>query len=605
MKGNNFASIRRMFWLGILIVLALAGCGPSADTPTPTMTPAAATVTETAPAATPTTPTSSIVRRDNDTGWRHYWASSSQQVFVNALAIDGQWLWIATTKGMIRLNQHSMEYQVFSSTGTSPDIALDQVYTLTVDDQGRLWAGGKHGLVRYTDIGGWKVIYTGDRVTNFALDHKGNLFYWNYPNDGRFRPAVYRFQGQEPPDVGDWQPERVEWQDSFRVSSNWRFLAESRKLPDSQKDASGNIWSWEYSYDWLVIYRNGQVTHEIMQAGSDYAVIVAEAGVWIKLRGNRLFYSDGQSLQQYRFADGKASISPPSVSSLAFTANGNGWATTSEGLFRFSNGTEKWERKKMNTTLEEATFRLVASDQQNSLWAYIGNYLAYFDGQVWQIWPITINRCRWNSLETVTEYQGDVWFTTFDRDCGLWHFDGQTFENFELPPIHSLTTDHNTKLYVIDSIGAILVYDGTDWQQLPDCTECNELGLKLDYAIAIDATGRVWRTNRYTTLDASTHRYYETYSIWRYSMDQGWCHILTLDPGPYVRSLLIDAYGDLWILLSSDEVLRCNQENCEAWRFGDDQPFDAPITAMAMDSQGRIWFGGYGLLSVYDPAAER
>jgi len=68
---------------------------------------------------------------------------------------------------------------------------------------------------------------------------------------------------------------------------------------------------------------------------------------------------------------------------------------------------------------------------------------------------------------------------------------------------------------------------------------------------------------------------------------------------------LIDAYGDLWILLSSDEVLRCNQENCEAWRFGDDQPFDAPITAMAMDSQGRIWFGGYGLLSVYDPAAER
>jgi len=229
-------------------------------------------------------------------------------VFVNALAIDGQWLWIATTKGMIRLNQHTLEYQLYPSTGTSPDMALDRVYTLAVDDQGRLWAGGSRGLARYTNTTGWKMIYTGGSVTkytggsvtNFALDHEGNLWYWKYWSDRRFRPSVYRFQGQEPPAVGDWQPEHVEWQDSFRVPSNWRFFAESGELPDNQIDTNGNIWTWEYSlrYDELVIYRNGQVIHTFIQAGSDYAVIVAEAGVWIRLRGDRLFYSDGQSLQQ-------------------------------------------------------------------------------------------------------------------------------------------------------------------------------------------------------------------------------------------------------------------------------------------------------------------
>jgi len=672
MKGSKFETIRWIVWPGIFVVLALGGCGTSVATPPPTSMLTTASVPVITPVFNPTAtpistsltaypmpiPTSSIVRRDNDTGWRHYWASSSQQIFVNTLTIDGQWLWIATTKGVIRLNQHSLEYQLYPSTGASPDIALDQVYTLAVDDQGRLWAAGARGLARYTNTSGWKVIYTGDRVTNFALDHQGNLWYWNYWNDSRIRPTVYRFQGQEPPAVGDWQLERVEWQDSFRVPSNWRFFAGSSKLPNNQKDASGNIWSWEYSlaYDELVIYRNGQVTHTIIQAGSDYAAIAAEAGVWIKSEGNRLFYSNGQSLRQYRFTDGKATISPPRVSSLAFTADGNGWATTSEGLFRFSNETEKWEMTKMNITAFdeaslklvvsdqqsdillalpdpriEAALKLVVSDQQSSLWAYNNmvvsdqesslwaynnryggfTYLAYFDGQLWQIWPAILDRCRWDSLKTVTEYQGDVWFTTLDKDCGLWHFDGQTFENFELPPIHSLTTDHNAKLYAITSKGAILIYNGTDWQQLPDCTECNELGLILDYAITVDATGRVWRTCRDTTRarDSNTYpyrRYSETYSIWRYSMDQGWCHILTLEPGPYyVRSLLIDAYGDLWVLLSSDEVLRCNQENCEAWTFGGDQPFEAPITAMAMDPQGRIWVGGYGLLSVYDPAVER
>ncbi len=148
---------------------------------TPAVTPSVAV-----PAGIGKTPSSrplpvsiaSIIRRDDDAGWRHYWSHSSQQVSVYSLAYDGQWLWIATEEGMIRLNPDSLEYELFSSTGTSPDVALDRVYRLAVDDQGQLWAAGQHGLVRHSKSVGWKAIYTNTSVSSFALDADGNLWFF-------------------------------------------------------------------------------------------------------------------------------------------------------------------------------------------------------------------------------------------------------------------------------------------------------------------------------------------------------------------------------------------------------------------------------------------
>jgi len=539
-------------------------------------------------------------------------------VSVKTLAIDGPWLWIATTKGVIRLNQHSLEYQLFPSTGTSPDIALDQVQTLAVDDQDRLWAGGTHGLVRYTDGVGWKVIYTKEPVTEFGLDSDGNL--WYFQMGARYYMVfAYRFQGEEPPSGGNWEPEQIKsddpycnfcWYWSSSDDSNldmfdWRFLVNGETEPNKKGkiDANGNKWSWQYiaGEAGQAIYHNDQAVQRA------YSVVLARIGIWTG-DSSGLFYHNGQTLKRYRFAADKAMINYPRVYDLAFTADGSGWATTSEGLFRFSEETEEWEmitKASVPMPFEDKHVGLVASGQQSIPWVYTPLYLLHFNGESWEQLsiPSNISGC-WGHRRAVFGYQGDFWL-----NCGPWRrFDGQTWGYIE-PPwwINQPATDHNGKLYAIADNGAILVYDGTDWQQLSDCTECRKPGSSPSNTVAVDATGRVWGAFEHVTYTDPYRPPWLNYnsSIWRYSTEQGWCKILRLDPVPYVRSLLIDAYGDLWVLLSSDEVLRCNQENCEAWRFGDDQPFDAPITAMAMDSQGRIWIGGYGLLSVYDPAAER
>ena len=479
------------------------------------------------------------------------------------------------------------EYELFSSTGTSPNIALDEVYRLAVDDQGQLWIGGAHGLVRYSERTGWKAIYTDGGVSQFALDKDGNL--WFLSPVVRGISYAYRFQGQEPPLVGAWKPRQVEWKDSYLDPANWRLLAlasrRSRLATRESIDASGNAWSWSYNDVLLTIYYNGQLAHQIPKGYRDCFVAVTQTGAWIGTEEG-LFYSDGQTLKPYQLTDGKATMNYPRVDSLAFTADGSGWATTPEGLFHFSEDTGRWEPTigtSRTMPLEERTVTLVASTRQNSLWADGYNDLARFDGQSWQRWPIPDDIFRtWAQESSVIQYQGALWFT--DRNRDLWRFDGQTWSSIDAPEIAKLAQDHTGRLFAADRSDSIFVYDGVDWQPLPDCAECGE---RYDFsAIAVDAAGNVWGT-------------YES-GFWRYSTDEGWRQILKFDRYTLVESPLTDAHGDFWFI--SGGVVHCGLEDCEVWSL---DHWEGPITTIAADAQGRIWVGGYGLLSVYDPAAER
>ncbi|MBU0702990.1 MAG: transcriptional regulator, partial [Chloroflexi bacterium] len=70
-----------------------------------------------------------------------------------------------------------------------------------------------------------------------------------------------------------------------------------------------------------------------------------------------------------------------------------------------------------------------------------------------------------------------------------------------------------------------------------------------------------------------------------------------------VSAFLMDTHGNLW-LGGGSGLLRCNDEGCGALNFGDGVGTEYFVTALAEDLQGRIWVGGRGWLSVYDPAAE-
>lgn len=269
------------------------------------------------------------------TAWRPQRSTDDK---VHDLAVDGEWLWVAASQGLVRLNQRTLTYEMFPH--------LNSVYTLLVDDQGRLWVGGRHGLVRYDDDGSWTVIYAGKMTTTFGLDADGNL--WRFTLYSRVPPAAYRFQGQEPPASGDWEPKdinvewtSVEWQSFWSNCANWRFKVSDTvkysspagcaaahscaRLPPLElpvergiraspphsrliaEDADGEYWfvslsSYYHPYQFLIHYDGESVQAIPWLYGSVYATVAAgmKRGVWIGSEEG-LFYSDGQTIEQYLF----------------------------------------------------------------------------------------------------------------------------------------------------------------------------------------------------------------------------------------------------------------------------------------------------------------
>ncbi len=517
---------------------------------------------------------------------------------------DEEWLWIATDQGLIRLNQHSLDYELFTHTGTSPDVSLVHVYTMVVDDQGRLWAGGRHGLVRYSRAGEWELIYTDKEIYQFGLDTSGNLWYFVY--GGRMPSVAFRFQGQEPPANQDWIPEQVPWpRDSLQEKSGWRFLTVyrgDREITDGEDNTWSYTYSDAYSVEEIVIHRNNSVVQRLpLSVGLVNGIVAGNPiGIWLGMK-NGLFYSDGERAILYQLTTDQTMVGYALVRSFAFTGDGSSWASTSAGLLHLNEDkSNTWE----NVTEESQQIPiqksyLITPDQQNGLWVSGDGYLAHFNGQRWQRRPIPADTLQNSTqLRAIVTFQNALW--VIDDKYNLWRFDGEAWAELNISPgISDLVKEGDERLYAIEKRGPILVYDGQAWERLPDCGLC---GAYASPHLSAYAVNGIW-----IVFDSG---------IWRYSKDAGWCKMV-IPPKQYgpipasdfypVTAILIDTRGDLWLANDFEEVLHCghDQKNCELWDFAGDTGLKPVITTIAEDLHGRIWVGGWGLLSVYDPAAKR
>lgn len=544
--------------------------------------------------------------------WRHYWrCASARSLEVHDLAVHGEWLWITTSSELVRLNQHTLAYEQFSHTDTSPDVPLDSVYILLADDRGRLWAGGVHGLVRYDDESGWTVIYTGGYVHSFALDAGGDV--WIFFSNRYGNKSGLHFQGQEPPACSPWEPEHITEEIPGRDDCGvWRFMA-TRNLKyhspaecaasswEVIEDAGGARWSVHRSLESGLVLRDGETVWTIPETTGNVLIVAAgvKDGVWIGTdRG--LFYSDGRTVQQCLLVAGRLIPRGPDVHSLAVTGDGHVWASTSDGLLHFDEEGEEWQpvaRGNGGIVIEEGV--PIAPDGQDGLWAFHGGSLVHFDGHAWRRWklPVESQDCE---AYAVTEFHGEVWVAA--GECGLWRFDGQAWDR---PPLNimalTLVQGRDDKLYVQEPESSPYVYDGAEWVRLPERgwegMQAPALpptpappGMsieeqKVPVPIAIDAEGDIWGTSE-------TH-------IWRCSAAGECTDIRQLSYNFVVKSLFVTSQGHLWVG-GRRGLLHYDGEHWEDAGVRDDT-FLFPITALAQDQQGHIWVGGRNGLSVYDP----
>jgi len=579
-----------LLWAGVALVVA--GCA--------------------APAAVTLEPESSLLP---GSAWHHYWRVHGGLSEVRDLAVGDEWLWVATSRDLVRLNQRTLTCDQFSHTSTSPGVPLDRVCTLLVDDQGRLWAGGGHGLVRYDEESGWVVIYTDGYVHSFARDIGGDV--WIFFSDRYGKKSALLFQDQETPAGGSWKPEHITeeipgWDDC----EAWQFMATSELKYNSLaecaasswevvEDAGGARWSVVCYGESCSILRDSEtvwtipMTHDVVQA------IVAAGvkdGVWLGT-DEGLFYSDGRTVQQYLPVAGRLVPRGPAVHSLAVTGDGHVWISTSEGLLRFDEEGGGWQpvaRGEEGIVIERDV--PIAPDGQAGLWALHSGDLLHLDGRTWRFWPLPVE-IRSCETHAVAEFHGEVWVAA--GECGLWRFDGQAWDR---PPLNikalALVQGRDGKLYVQESESSPYVYDGEKWTRLPEQgwedlyapalpptpapAGTSLEGQEVPVLITVDAEGNIWGAS-------GTH-------IWRHSPDGEWTNVLQLPNDSRVTQLFGDSQGRLWVG-GRRRLVHYDGEYWEDVSIRDDTHILFYVTALAQDQQGRIWVGGRNGLSVYDPAA--
>jgi ligand-binding sensor domain-containing protein len=110
--------------------------------------------------------------------WRHFSTANDP---VKTMTMDGPNLWMGTSKGMIRFNTQTGEYQTYSPKNTGGGIVSRGIYVIRVDPKGNKWVGTYGGGLSKFDGTTWTHYTSADGlgdnwVYDLLFDKSGTMW---------------------------------------------------------------------------------------------------------------------------------------------------------------------------------------------------------------------------------------------------------------------------------------------------------------------------------------------------------------------------------------------------------------------------------------------
>lgn len=619
-------------WVAVVLGMLLLGCaGVTTAVPTPG-----------GPAEAP-----------RSANWRT-WPSRAMSSQVRRIWGEGRWLWVTTSQGLARIDAASQAYRRYTFTDPETGVSLSGMSLVVRDPDGRLWAGSQ-GLLRADRERrdgelAWTTVLSGSYLYGFGLDPQGHL--WEAFST-RYGRVLFRYPGDTPPRRGTWESELVKEPPAPSACGQWQMWASYHHIygspaaceaslarqarvaelmpeiaPDTPppahvliaEDAEGVLW-WVTSVregGQLLAFYDGADVHTLPWSGETYVVMLAGdpvgGGVWL-VSGQGLFYSDGATVRQYVFGEGRLMPrGPRAPHDLAATDAGTVWAATDAGLLRLE--ADGWDDGWRLTVPRARTWAgerpLPIAAEGAALW-YVQAGALHRRGegaaQQWSL-PPGLFDCPIYDMAV----HGDAVWVAAGSPCKTWRFAAGAWTPAE-PALAAVafTPGRDGRLYAqVAAGGAPYVYEAGAWTRLsdpgwdavtapaagptppppptsadrpaPSPTPDAATGLPPvpPAPIAVDVQGRVW---------GADVRY-----LWRHDPAAGaWADVHPLPPGFFARALLLDSAGTLWVG-GAQGALRCTDGGCEDVSDG---VALASVEGLLEDPQGRIWFAGWGGVTVY------
>jgi hypothetical protein len=287
------------------------------------------------------------------------WIGFTSGKYILSIADDGNYLWVGTTGGLVKLNKSTGEFIVYDMWNSKlPD---NQVTAIAIDGWGNKWIGTLvKGLAKFDGVR-WTVYNTSNSglpyndVWAIAIDGQGNKWIGTYGGLAKF-------------DGVNWTVYNTS---NSGLPSNYVFAIAI--------DGQGNKWIGTYGgglakfdgVNWTVYsYSNSGLPDNRV-----WAIAVDEQGnKWIGTDGG-LAKFDGVNWTVYNIWN--SGLPYNRVLAIAIDGQGNKWIGTSRGLAKFDS--VNWTvYNTSNSGLPDNYVRAISIDKQGNKWIGTMKGLALF-----------------------------------------------------------------------------------------------------------------------------------------------------------------------------------------------------------------------------------
>ncbi|MFL7791996.1 MAG: hypothetical protein AB8I69_07635 [Anaerolineae bacterium] len=570
--------------------------------------------------------------------WPNVPASDISISDIAYMVADGDLLWAATNRGLVRLDVRVWQCDLFHQVLS---FSLTDVSLLLPDVQGGLWVSTRLGVLLHFDGKHWRSVYEEynqyTRATALGYNREGDVcIQESYSRFGVYYSLIYPEKALQRPAMDPLSDATLDqtldcdlWR---RVSSRHssytttagcdriRHLLEQLELSDdfafilaaSNGDevwllsTANNLYHWQSDFT--------EYSPMLYQEVDAVAIDPVYGGAWLATEEGLVHVQtrDGPHLDQaspvqtsfvYHSLPLRQETFPGSVTALAVDADDCVWAIVGTAVVLYDGEGQAWERI---VSLDRGA-GTIAADPAQGVWVAGPGEILYL-GERTLSWPapdvisptallVDSDRRLW--LGTLED---GIWTTVPSEpaDALVW----QRFSVADGLPdlrITALARGPHGHIYAAHHAGVSLFDPGVKrWITLPNSAP-SESGWAN--ALAFDRAGRLW-VGYYP---GATVRLYE---------DGRWTDYSLFPDSVYgIDALLVDARGTLWVGASA-HIGRLPRGRWHfpmgVWRWpaaGDGRPgwesfepagfvpaSDYPILrnalALAQDAEGRIWIGG-------------
>ncbi|MFH1052207.1 MAG: two-component regulator propeller domain-containing protein [bacterium] len=562
------------------------------------------------------------------------WIQYTYGESITALAEEGDFVWVGTSAGLVKLNKETKD-EIFFNTANS-GLPRNKITSIAIDNYGNKWIGTEIGLVKFDDINWIHLNDTNSGLPNnnikkIIIDKNSDLWIgtlggglakfdginwdvFNIENTGMPINSVEFLTLDKsgviwicPPIVRE-SPNNYEYIGFGLVKFdgiNWtKYDTASSDLPDDKVltvDFDENNNKWIGTYDSGLVFFND--TNWIIYNHTNSGIPKTQISS-IKIDKNDFIWiGTGFGLIKYKeynctiyltvYNSSNSDLPKYDVNVLTIDSEENKWLSTYSGLYKF----DSLNAIKYNTSNSGLSYwkRIndIAIDKNGVKWiGTINGGLLKFDNNGWLLFNRDNSPLKRNDIEYITiDSNGIKWIGNLTE--GIIKYDDINWTYYDTS--NSLLPDNHTGKVKIDKFGVKWLFTGSkiikiyndDWT-IYSGQNCYMLDNGIN-SLELDSKGNIWiaTSKQFIKFDGSNWLEYKFPSEW-YTYDNNyrpWISIMMIDKSDnvWVRSL---GYGKACL-----GIAKFDGNNWKLINTGNSDIPDNSVKVMAEDKNNIMWIG--------------